>query len=78
MNEKFKQMIIESGAHTIHGDGGFVEPVYKFQKDQIEKFAELIVKECVKILNKRTTMDSGVVYAPEVEHDILEHFGIER
>jgi hypothetical protein len=42
-----------------------------------EKFAKLIIQECINIINKETTPESGVIYAPDVIYQIHHHFGIE-
>ena len=43
--------------------------------DEIEKFAELIVKECID-----TVLDSTVEHAtrPQIAEELKEHFGVEE
>jgi hypothetical protein len=44
-------------------------------EDDLQKFAELIVRECVYIVEShRMKMDSGITY---IIKDLKEHFGIE-
>ncbi len=46
----------------------------------VEKFAELIVRECVKVCKAQSTYDPIVLpYKPseQFEKAILEHFGVE-
>lgn len=42
---------------------------------EVEKFAELIVQECVNICN--TTTDRGYLNGVIAGHKIKEHFGVE-
>ena len=54
MNERIQDLIKQSGGHwnrdlTMDHHGNFITShSVKFQKDDIEKFAELIVRECAK------------------------------
>lgn len=64
MNERIKELIEQSGA-------GDVTPV-GFHK-YLEKFAELIVRECATVQHKRFCEHGDVSW------DILmEHFGVEE
>jgi hypothetical protein len=53
MNERIQDLIKQSGGHwnrdlTMDHHGNFITShSVKFQKDDIEKFAELIVQECI-------------------------------
>jgi hypothetical protein len=66
MNERIKQLW-EQAAKTTQGDS------WEEQTKFMERFAELIVKECVKAYN-----DDG--YQTEYEQDlkVLKHFGVEE
>ena len=50
-----------------------------YTKDQwLEKFAELIVRECAKFLEENSGYDdSNNAWHPEPE-DMLQHFGVEE
>ena len=73
MNERIEQLIKQSYVERDSGDGTW------FSK---EKFAELIVEECVGIVAKRKNqaiddgwnVDEAMTMA---EMDLEEHFGIE-
>ena len=78
MNERIKELMIE---HNIHVD--FKDSEYVF-----EKFAELIVRECVQTLQDNTPVldenesledwNKGYIRAMlDCEHHIQEHFGVE-
>ena len=50
--------------------------VYQFYTDELEKFAELIVRECAKVCDELQKWPST-----EPRHcasDILKHFGVEE
>ena len=69
MNERIKQLAEQAGWDNHHS---------KFDT-RIEKFAELIVKECISIAQDRAAFD----WAPpnDVNHiidEIKEHFGVEE
>ena len=67
MNKRIRELANEAGAIHIHGkpkDRALVG------YDNIEKFAELIVRECAQKLE-----NDGMV---EVAMEIKEHFGVEE
>ena len=47
MNERIKELITQAGGYWNHGDFNMPSSV-EFQEQDIAKFAELIVKECIK------------------------------
>jgi hypothetical protein len=77
MNERIKQLLNQAGIYQPDRfdaiDGS----------NQMEKFAELIVRECVSIVAKRKdqaiddgwNIDEAMSMA---EMDLLEHFGVEE
>jgi hypothetical protein len=76
MNERIKQLALQAGYKDL--------PTVRlaFQGFDKEKFAELIVQECVSFVAKRKNqaIDDGcnVDEAMSVaEMDLLEHFGVE-
>jgi hypothetical protein len=74
MNERLKELITETHLFSDYETvDGRQQKIYGFTKDGIEKFAELIVRECANIAN------AGI--DPTESHligdDILEHFGVE-
>lgn len=46
MNERIKELITQARGHWNHGDFNMPKSV-EFQEEDIEKFAELIVRECL-------------------------------
>jgi hypothetical protein len=59
MNEQILKLLKQSG----------LQPYYDAQEAQIEKFAELIVRECAK--------RSAELGNPEVGQGLMKHFGVE-
>ena len=72
MNERIKELAKQAGA--AYGDG------YDFYllEDHIEKFAELIVRECAKALDDKLANPNGASMAYCDGSDLLEHFGVEE
>jgi hypothetical protein len=70
MNEQFENLLYKSGLTAQ----GCWEDLDSYAQHAIEKFAELIVRECIDIV-----LDSSVEYAtrPQVASEIKEHFGVE-
>jgi hypothetical protein len=63
MNERIKQIALQAGGSHYPNVGGIT----------LEKFAELIVRECAYI-NLKSPFQDGEFHAREV----LEHFGVEE
>jgi len=69
MNEKIKAFAEQAG--STHKQSLVV---YQFFPDELEKFAELIVKECAEFVsNDRQNDEYGVFVANRIK----EHFGVE-
>ena len=65
MNERIKQLAEQAGSTHKQNLG-----VYQFYTDELEKFAELIVAECTKILADNSEFRGCVI--------ISKHFGVEE
>ena len=86
MNERIKQLAEQAG-FRLHLDGEFYTANHKHLPitEDIEKFAELIVRECISVMNTTakeaqenfTYMDNDV---PTTAHqfEIRKHFGVEK
>ena len=73
MNERIGKLAVEAGAHWDHGDWNMPSAVY-FSEGDLEKFAELIVQECVRKVRNRGGM-CGALASNWIE----EHFyGVEE
>jgi len=52
---------------------------YFFSNDELEKFAELLIRKCAEICMKE--IDTGLLMAPQapwIAKQIKEHFGVEE
>ena len=74
MNERIKELSLQAGASYYNTyTGPLLSP-----KD-IEKFAELIVRECCQVLSKETIRHDGYGYNQHALYQkIREHFGVEE
>jgi hypothetical protein len=88
MNERIKQLALEAGL-VRNGDFGMKRwegPRSDSINDQdLEKFAELIVRECALVAKtlphtpERHWVQDSVTYIPvHCEQNILKHFGVEE
>ena len=75
MNERIRELAREADIVKIleehaseYGGGTFENTAYP----ELEKFAELIVRECVGV-----AVDNGCGDFVDIEHLLLKHFGVE-
>ena len=73
MNERIKELLIKSGFAT--GYDRYHTGKWKLTDSEVEKFAELIVKECLEWCDAHATIDGT---AQQVRDSIKQHFGIEE
>ena len=74
MNERIKELAEQAGSTHKQNLG-----VYQFYSDELEKFAELIVRECVSIVeNSRIEGDEGVCLVGATKCKIEQHFGVDE
>jgi hypothetical protein len=70
MNERIKELAEQAGIklpnNLVDGVNG---PGVVTEKDKLEKFAELIVQECVNVLH------DNELWSRDVSHVLHEHFG---
>lgn len=62
MNERILKLREQAG----------LQPYYDAQERQIERFAELIVQECVNVLH------DNELWNRHISHVLKEHFGVEE
>ena len=85
MNERIKELVEQTARELVYehdDDIGGVMDVWKFQNKDIEKFAELIVRECADISYKIAWDDlvrgeSESVIPLHIYNSLNEHFGVE-
>jgi hypothetical protein len=76
MNEKIKQLAEQAGA-TVNERSGWTD--YGTIDLDVEKFAELILKECVGILEPKSRyMGEGPEVLKDKIRQIKKHFGVEE
>jgi hypothetical protein len=76
MNERIKSLLVECGAELVkgthNGRTGTAVNLLVGQMFDFEKFAELIVEECMNIADEYDGVGSTIVSR------IKEHFGVEE
>jgi len=77
MNERAKQLALQALKHPDNDNDGLTV----FDNDELEKFAELIVRECAMIvegfeITQEVALDEYVDY--EASAVLKEHFGVEE
>ena len=77
MNEKIKELALQAGiGFTLWDDSGREMIDNYTPEERLAEFAELIVKECIEVVEKQKAKMS---YGPTfVIQDIKEHFGVEE
>ena len=80
MNERIKELAEQSGLKV---ESWMTNPPKPFQilgsTEQFEKFAELIVRECIRVpydMWDKAELNADV--AVKIEHRIKQHFGVEE
>jgi len=87
MNQRIKELLVQAGAIEHDDDGNEMTPIL-VGKD-LEKFAELIVRECIdKIETYRIPVGNSAAgemacewtndALKEIRDEIKEHFGVEE
>ena len=82
MNERIQELAKQAEDHA-DGQGFFVTIDFAsdYQDCLMEKFAELIVQECVAIVDDAERGGSNEIWDNAVKfikRDLLEHFGVEE
>ena len=76
MNKRIKELAEQCRTEYRNGFGGYIEQIDE------EKFAELIVRECILIIQKGISLDGNTTekFLRTMKHlkDIKEHFGIKE
>jgi hypothetical protein len=73
MNERIKELLKQAGGIQHDDDGNELTPA--LVGTSLEKFAELIVKECQTVVEWAISVDSTIDRVPML---IQEHFGVEE
>ena len=84
MNERIKQLADEAGLkyhNWITNESNINDGDFKYPRlEDYEKFAELIVRECVQVCADRGTHHDGLysAWADDCSKRIGKHFGVEE
>ena len=77
MNERIQQLAEQAGSTHKQNLG-----VYQFYTDELEKFAELIVQECSKVIRnngqRKGAFGNEDLRPHEIATMIKEHFGVDE
>jgi hypothetical protein len=82
MNERIKELVKQAGGHfSTHNL--MSNPVQHRESielwdNNIEKFAELIVQECVRYFNEDYERNFETLWREDLSKGIKEHFGVEE
>jgi hypothetical protein len=76
MNERIEKLVIE--AFFDESTNGADQKMYTLGEEKIQKFAELIVKECAEIAKHHVMNISTYSDAEFVDEQIKQHFGVEE
>ena len=81
MNERIKELVQEAidyadKAYTYTPEEGF--NIQEWDKIRLEKFAELILQECIEVCNSRVGNSDYNTGRMHCASDLREHFGVEE
>ena len=78
MNERIRKLAEEANVRPLYSPA--YAPRYIFEEEDLEKFAELIVRECMEVAspNYMSTPEDSVYYVEQAINRIAEHFGVEE
>ena len=75
MNERIQELAKQTG-YIWHASGD--PQVYEFTPDKLEKFAELIVQDCLEIVEDEDDGSQDTLAIRWAMHRIRKHFGVEE
>ncbi len=75
MNERIKELAVQADFMLCEDGHFYSEGQSQKTTDGLQKFAELIVRECID-----TVSDCSIEYCtrPQIVSEIKEHFGVEE
>jgi hypothetical protein len=84
MNDLIEKLAIQSGFKKYKNDDGLYSPYIEGYdlNDEIEEFAEHIIKECMNRVSKWNTLiiENGMIHhsniADRINEDLRKHFGV--
>ena len=73
MKERIRELAEQAGSTHKQSLG-----VYQFYTDELEKFTELIVRECAGVAEVSMPINSYPDDRLTVKNNVLKHFGVEE
>ena len=73
MNQRLEDLMYQAGL-TAQGSWDSMDP---YDQQAIERFAELIVQECVRYFNEDYERDFDSPWREDLSRGIKQHFGVE-
>ena len=73
MNQRLEDLMYQAGL-TAQGSWDSMDP---YDQQAIERFAELIVQECVRYFNEDYERDFDSLWREDLSRGIKQHFGVE-
>ena len=81
MNERIRELAEQSGLkyyNWITNESNINDDTFKYPRlEDYEKFAELIVQECLRYFNEDYQRDFDSLWREDLSKGIKEHFGVE-
>jgi len=82
VNERIRELAEQAGLRFTQLMSNPMVPIVDGKETDLEKFAELIVRECVTAMYKRGEAyahpSAGFYQAKEFSETIMKHFGVEK
>lgn len=72
MNERIRELILKAGFPT------FDKMYVVSDGEELERFAQLIVRECVRYFNEDYKRDFDTLWRKDLSKGIKEHFGVKE
>ncbi len=74
MNQRLEHCLYQAGLTAQ----GCWDELDDYTKAGVEKFAELIVRECVRYFNEDYQRDFDTLWREDLSKGVKKHFGVER
>ena len=72
MNERIRELAFKASNGILSYDG---EGEWRLSQKEVEKFAELIVRECAEVIDEKISPPSHLMNS--IGYKLKEHFGVE-
>ena len=78
MNLRIEQLAIQAGVNLSSFQFSGTPIKYEIAESELEKFAELIVRECARYFNEDYVRDFYISWREDLSKGIKDHFGVEE